>query len=327
MQSVIAGTLGTLIALVSLSYLVEALRRGPPTPASPPWDPDLPVRWATVDGVRLRYVEAGRGPALVLLHTMRTQLDLFQRIIPALAERYHVYAVDLPGHGYSDIPDVDYTADFFIGKIAGFIEGLGLEDPVLVGESIGATAALAVAARRHPRVRAVVAISTYDYDRGQGAKRGSALGRLLFDLGGVPVIGPTVSRLRQYPIVKRVFDGGLHRLAGFGEPLAREMYRVGNRRGHYQAFASLVAQWPTWEAVRTRYGDIDRPVLLLYGDHDWSRPDERAATARLIPGAELRTVSNAGHFLSYDAPEETLHHLVEFMGRLPAERAAPQHAG
>jgi pimeloyl-ACP methyl ester carboxylesterase len=306
---------------------VEALRRAPATPTSVPWAPDIPLRWVTVDGVRLRYIEAGTGPALVLLHTMRTQLDLFQRVIPALAGHYQVYALDLPGHGHSDIPAADYTAELFIDKIAGFLQQLGIEEAVLVGESIGATAALGLAARRDPRVRAVVAIRTYDYDRGRGARRASALARLLFSLNDVPLLGGTVTRLRQYPMVKAVLDGGLHRLESLPGPLAREMYQVGNRPGHYRAFMSLVHHWPTWEAVRERYGGIDCPVLLLYGDHDWSRPDERAETARLIPGAEVRTVTGAGHFLSFDAPGETIERVVEFVDRLPATRVADRFSG
>jgi pimeloyl-ACP methyl ester carboxylesterase len=311
----IIGALGVFAALVPLSYLIEALRRAPAPPASLPWAPDIPVRWVAVDGVRLRYIVVGSGPPLVLLHTLRTQLDLFQRVIPALARRYQVYALDYPGHGHSDIPAVDYKADLFINTVSGFLQQLGIEKAVLVGESIGATIALAVAARRDSRVRAVVAISTYDYDRGRGTLRASALSRLLFSVNDVPVLGGTVMRLRSYPIVKAVFEGGLRRLEALPAPLAREMYQVGNRPGHYQAFMSLVHHWPTWEAVRERYGDIDCPVLLLYGDHDWSRPDERAETARLIPGAEVRTVSNAGHFLSFDAPSETIEQVVEFVER------------
>jgi pimeloyl-ACP methyl ester carboxylesterase len=309
------GTLGVVGALVLLSYLVESLRKAPATPAAVPWAPDVPVRWVTVDGVRLRYVVAGSGPPLVLLHTLRTQLDLFQQVIPALARRYQVYALDYPGHGHSDIPAAEYTAELFINTIAGFLQQLGIEKAVLVGESIGGTIALGLAARRDPRVRAVVAISTYDYDRGRGTLRASALARLLFSVNDVPVLGGTVMRLRQYPIVKAVFEGGLHRLESLPAPLAREMYQVGNRPGHYRAFMSLVHHWPTWEAVRERYGDIDCPVLLLYGDHDWSRPDERAETVRLIPGAEVRTVKNAGHFLSFDAPAETIEQVVEFVER------------
>jgi pimeloyl-ACP methyl ester carboxylesterase len=105
------------------------------------------------------------------------------------------------------------------------------------------------------------------------------------------------------------------------------MYQVGNRPGHYRAFMSLVHHWPTWEAVREQYGGIDCPVLLLYGDHDWSRLDERAETARLIPGAEVRTVTGAGHFLSFDAPGETIERVVEFVDRLPATRVADRFSG
>jgi pimeloyl-ACP methyl ester carboxylesterase len=314
----IAIALGILGALVPLSYLVESLRKPPVTPGSVPWAPDASMHWLTVDGVRLRYIVSGHGPALVLLHTLRTQLDLFQRVIPALSARYRVYALDLPGHGHSDIPDTDYTADFFIGRIAGFLDQLEIEQAVLMGESIGATSALGLAARHHPRVRAVVAINPYDYDRGRGLLRSSALARAIFSLNDVPVLGATVTRLRQYPILTRVLEGGLHRVRTLSPALAREMYQVGNRRGHYQALMSLVHHWPTWSAERERYHDIDRPVLLLYGDHDWSRPDERAEAARLIPGAEIRTVENAGHFLSFDAPADTIERVIEFVDRPPA---------
>ena len=55
------------------------------------------------DGSRLRYYTAGTGPPLVLMHTVRTQLDYFQRVIPLLWDHYTVYALDLPGMGWSDI--------------------------------------------------------------------------------------------------------------------------------------------------------------------------------------------------------------------------------
>ena len=73
-----------------VSILIEALRRAPRSPDTLPWAPDIPIRHATVHGIRLRYIEAGSGPTLLLLHTMRTQLDLFQRVIPALAARHRV---------------------------------------------------------------------------------------------------------------------------------------------------------------------------------------------------------------------------------------------
>jgi pimeloyl-ACP methyl ester carboxylesterase len=68
---------GVMAAVVLLSYLVEALRRPPAPPERMAWAPEIPSRWITVDGVRLRYIVAGEGPPLLLLHTLRTQLDMF----------------------------------------------------------------------------------------------------------------------------------------------------------------------------------------------------------------------------------------------------------
>src|SRR5262245_24860718 len=87
------------------SLVVEALRRAPNAPDLMPWDEELKPAYVNVLGARLRYVKAGSGPVLVLLHTLRTQLDLFHKVIPDLARHYTVYALDLPGHGYSDSPE------------------------------------------------------------------------------------------------------------------------------------------------------------------------------------------------------------------------------
>ncbi len=56
------------------------------------------------DGQKLRYLQAGSGPPLLLMHTLRTQLDYFQRLIPLLTGSFTVYAVDLPGLGWSEAP-------------------------------------------------------------------------------------------------------------------------------------------------------------------------------------------------------------------------------
>src|ERR1043166_8828411 len=129
--------------------------------------------YVTGDGIRIRYLSVGSGPALVLLHSLRTQLDMFQKIVPALAERFRVHALDYPGHGHSDAPDANYDAGFFVASVAGLLERLDVRDAVVVGESIGATLGLLLAARANPRVRGVVAVNPYDYDRGRGLRRSS----------------------------------------------------------------------------------------------------------------------------------------------------------
>jgi pimeloyl-ACP methyl ester carboxylesterase len=294
---------GALAAPVLVSYLVEAARRVPAPPERLAWAPHVPVRYLDVGGQRLRYIAAGEGPPVVLLHTLRTQLDMFQKVVPELARQFTVYAVDYPGHGWSDIPAAEYSVELFVAAVAGFLDRLQLDDVMLVGESIGGTIGLLLAARHHPRVGRVVAVNPYDYDRGRGLRRSSWLANAIYAVNDVPIVGATVSRLRQPSIIAKVFEGGVTHKESFPPGLIREMYLVGNRRGHARAFASLVHHWPGWERARSEYGAIDRPVLLLYGDHDWSRPAEREADARDIPGARMRVVEDAGHFLSLDAPE------------------------
>ncbi len=297
---------GALAGLVLVSYLVEALRLPPAPPERLPWAPEIPIRYLDVDGTRLRYIVTGEGPALVLLHTLRTQLDMFQKVIPELARRFRVYAVDYPGHGHSDIPRAEYSPDFFVRHVAGFLDRLELTGVTLAGESIGGSIALLLAARQHPRVRQVVAINPYDYDAGRGLRRASPVANLVLGLGPVPLLGPTVMRLRQPPIEKLIFQGGVHRRGSLSPALLRELYRVGNRRGHYRAFLSLIRNWPGWERARSEYGRIVCPVLLVYGEFDWSRGEEREANRRAIPGVSFQVIPNAGHFLSLDAPDEVV---------------------
>src|SRR5690606_7291935 len=100
------------------------------------------------DGVKLRYLKAGDGPPLLLMHTIRTQLDYFEAVIPQLAKHYTVYAVDLPGHGYSSIDTkAPYDEPYMRRHMVSFIEKLALENLTLVGESIGATLALTIASQ------------------------------------------------------------------------------------------------------------------------------------------------------------------------------------
>src|SRR5262249_11448490 len=148
-------------------------RRGNDRTGSPPdadytrtWAPSGEVEYATlVDGTRLRYLKIGSGPsALVLSHTVRTQLDHFQLVIPKLLSTFTVYAVDLPGMGWSDIKSgASYTEPALRSAIVEFVDLLDLEDVTLAGESMGATVSLTASAQLEHRVRRVVAFNAYDY--------------------------------------------------------------------------------------------------------------------------------------------------------------------
>ena len=291
------------VFLAVISMFVEALRRPPKPPEKLAWAPGIPIRYVSVGGVKLRYIKAGAGPNLVLLHTLRTQLDIFQKVIPELSREFTVYAPDYPGHGYSDIPKAEYDANFFVRVVEGFLDALNLRDVTLCGVSIGGSICLILAGRRNSRVSRVVAINPYDYAKGRGMARSSLLGWMIVTTSRIPIVGETVMRLRNFIITKAVLNGGVANRESIPPELLEEMYLVGNQPGHYRAFISLLRNAPSWEAAAKVYGNIiGVPVRLVWGERDWAKQSERERDKQLIPQAETATIENGGHFLPLDQP-------------------------
>jgi pimeloyl-ACP methyl ester carboxylesterase len=294
---------GAGVGLWLVSHILEPLRPVPQLPKTLRWAPEIPIDCVDIGGCRVRYIKAGQGPNLVLLHTLRTQLDLFEKVVPKLVKDFTVYALDYPGHGYSDIPKARYDADFFARSVESFLNVLDLRDVTFGGVSIGAAISLIIAGRRNPRVARVVAMNPYDYANGRGMSRSSLPGWMITVTSNIPVIGETVMRLRNFMIMKAVLLGGVANPEAIPPALLKEMYKVGNRPGHYLAFISLLRNAASWEAATETYGNISVPVCLVWGVEDWARPGEREHDRSLIPGAEVVTVENAGHFLPLDRPD------------------------
>ena len=122
-------------------------------------------------------------------------------------------------------------------------------------------------------------------------------------------------RLRNFFIMKNVLGGGVSNPKNIPAQLLKEMYLTGNRKGHYRAFISLLRNAKSWQVATKDYFRIRIPVLFLWGDQDWARPNEREHDSQLVPGAETFTIENAGHFLPLDRPDEVIWHLREFYRR------------
>ena len=292
-----------LAGVVVLSLAVEALRPRPEPPQTLYWDPSITIQYSLVNGLRIRHIKTGRGPNLVLLHTLRTQLDVFEKLIPLLADRFTVHALDYPGHGFSAIPNTSYRPELFVESVEAFLDYADITDATLAGVSIGGTIPLVIAAKRNPRVTKVISINPYDYGKGMGIRRGNLVARLVITLAKLPVVGETVMRLRNPLVERRILEGGVCDPAALTSGFVAHVVASGARPGHSRAFLSLIRQAHLWENARWVYRQIASPVLVIYGDHDWSRAEERRRTVAAIPGARAETVTGGGHFLSLDQPE------------------------
>ncbi len=125
----------------------------------------------TVNGSRIFYREAGAStsPAILLLHGFPTSSHMFRNLIPALADRYHVVAPDLPGFGFSDAPDrkrFRYTFDHLADIIDGFTDVIGLSRYAIYVFDYGAPVGFRLALAHPERITAIISQNGNAYEEG-----------------------------------------------------------------------------------------------------------------------------------------------------------------
>jgi pimeloyl-ACP methyl ester carboxylesterase len=251
---------------------------------------------------RLRYLTGGAGPPLVMVHTVRTQAEHFRHLIALVQERYTVYALDLPGMGYSQIvPGASYEEPAMRAAVKRLITQLDLRDVTLLGESMGAVLALTTAADLPERVRRVLAINAYDY--AGGIARSGLLARLIVTGVLAPGVGRLFARLEPKPIMRAVLSGGVVDTTALRADYVDELLEVGRRPGYPSVARAVYASLPSLVAARSRYPEVTAPVHLIYGEEDWSRPLDRQANRHLLPAAEFTEVPRAGHFIALERPD------------------------
>lgn len=258
---------------------------------------------------KLSYLKAGSGKPLILMHTIRTQLEYFQEVIPELAKHYTVYAVDLPGHGRSSIDTkVNYDEPYMRQAIITFIEKLDLSDVSLVGESIGGVLALTVASVIPERINKIISSNTYDYETryADGLRRGNLFSNIVIANYAVPIHGAIFAALENWLFLGFAMKGGLKNKRWMPSPLLSIFNRTGYRKGFRYVERNVFANWRSWDKARALYAGVKAPVTLVYGSHDWSRVPERQRTAKALGNINIITLENTGHFGFVDNPKKLL---------------------
>jgi pimeloyl-ACP methyl ester carboxylesterase len=273
------------------------------------------------NGSRVRYLKTGAGPPLVLLHTVRTQLDYFQLVIPRIWDSFTVYALDLPGMGWSDITKgASYEEPDLRSSIVEFVTALGLDGITLAGESMGATLALSASIDLGDKVGRVVAFNTYDYP--EGIERGNRLARLIVVGERIPLAGSLLAHMESKPILRGVMRGGFADKRKLPEDFLTELRRVGRRAGYPRVARAVFRSLNSLIAARERYRLIQAPVVLVYGDGDWSRPSDREGVERLLSDAKSVILPRTGHFSALEQPVEMARILLDLVCLSPDRETA-----
>src|SRR5207249_3435525 len=148
-----------LFTLVSSAILLSAL--WPDAAPAAAVERAVTSHTAEVEGIKLHYLAAGDGPAVILLHGYTQTSRMWQRLIPLLAERFRVIAPDLPGIGDSAIPADGLDMKTAAVRIHALAKSLGVEKARVVGHDIGLMVAYAYAAQFPSEVEKLVVMDAF----------------------------------------------------------------------------------------------------------------------------------------------------------------------
>ena len=293
----IAKALGAIALLILLILGGFALRvHRLEVSAGRGWPPG--GRFTTVDDARLHYIEAGASGGekapLVLIHGNPGSVRDFELIIPALAASRRVIAVDRPGHGYSERPDIDAASPAAqAGQLHAALAGLGVQRPILVGHSWGGSVALAYALDLPGDVGGLVLLGTRAYPV-------DAPPDPLYALLRRALVGP----LLRHTLVPVLGRGTVEsRFTAAYRPDSIHPAHLESARALWLRPGQLGATvWDTFllqrdaPSLARRYASIAVPVMLLAGDGDSLLPETQQLASQL-PNAWIEVLPNTGHYL------------------------------
>jgi pimeloyl-ACP methyl ester carboxylesterase len=261
-----------------------------------------------IDGLPIRYLAAGEGPPLVLLHGAGDNALDWQWVMPTLAATHRVYAPDLPGSPDSARPAVDYSPAFFEWFVAAFVDALDIGRATFVGNSLGGLIALRLALSAPARVTALVLVDS------------AGLGRAVnpaFTSVNVPGLGEAAMPLWKTPV------GAYQRAWGrtallFAHPprsVPREWLAEQRRlalspgylEAHLTALRAQVNPGGQREVLLDRLPYLEVPTLVVWGARDRVFPESQAreAVARLRQGS-LAVIPDCGHMPHVECPDRFL---------------------
>lgn len=262
------------------------------------------ARFAEVDGVRLHYVDVGKGPAVVLIHGFGSSLEIWDEVIDELSPTHRVIALDLKGFGWSSRPPGDYSPRAQARLVLGLLDQLGVEDFTVVGHSWGASVALSVSLEAPKRVKRIALYSAWVYEEQLPTSflwaRAGGLGEVLFSLYYRERIEDRVAYAYYDP--SNIPQDRIDRVEAMFD------------RPGTTAAALAAVRGQRYAAMQRRYRNIRQPTLLVWGREDRITTlhfGERLA--RDLPNAELVVVPRCGHIPMREAASKTTTVLKKFI--------------
>lgn len=267
--------------------------------------PAVAVRERTmrVDGLLVRYLEAGEGDALLLLHggSLGSSADVWEPLHAALASRgFRALAPDEPGFGGSDVPE-DVSRAYARAFALRFLDAAGIASAHLVGHSRSGAFAAWTALEHPERARSVVVVGTASLlPSAAGARAGDAEEAFASE----PMLED----------VRRLLERNVHDVRAVTPERVRRRHEasLGRNFAAHLARAGAGREPPAGPPLRDRLGELAVPVLFLYGAEDRDAVARAPLLAERFPRVRVRVLEGCGHLVHWDAPERFVEAVATF---------------
>ena len=272
------------------------------------------------DSVWMAYTEAGKGheETILFLHGLGGSRQHWQQNLPALVEKFHVLAVDLPGYGDSSLPAVpeDSLLYFFSDALSTFLDSLSISQVHLVGHSMGGQLAMLFALEHPERVNQLVLAAPAGFETFTEAE---AAGLKQYATATFPQKQSKVQIRQNYAM-------NFHQMPEAAEGLIQDRLAL-NESEAYPAYAKILVEGVEGmlEApLLERLPHLEAPVLIVFGREDqlipnrFLHPDLTTEAVgqigqQAIPASQLALIPEAGHLLMYEKPEAFNELLFQFL--------------
>jgi 2-hydroxy-6-oxonona-2,4-dienedioate hydrolase len=257
-------------------------------------DRSLPQeKTAVVFGQNIRYIEAGQGHALILLHGLGGAKEHWSGNFAALASEYHVYALDQLGFGHSDKPMIDYKIATWVDFLQGFMQSQNIPKGTVVGNSLGGWIATEFAVQHPEMVEKLV----------------------LVDAAGLAGVFSIEQNPTSIAAWRTLLESIFYDRKIVTDEDARQAFTNRLRTNDGYTIERFLAGYAQGQFEDDKLKSIHAPTLVVWGRNDGLLSVNQAEKfGSGIPGAKVVVFEHCGHVPQIEKPEEFNRALLEFLG-------------